>query len=854
MTGTGRHISGDDLKSFVRGETLDTQLTKTIELHLERCEQCQFVAASYAPDQFEKTLRLYAAESADVRFAEGYQIYEELGRGGAGVVFRGHQPGVDRDVAIKMLVNSSPTHQQMSRLRKEAEALAKVDHPNVVKIFDFGEQNRTPFIAMELVEGPTLDERLRRLTLTPKLAAKIAIDLADAIDCVHQQKVLHRDLKPQNVLLSACSTSANEKQQVDNWNFVPKISDFGLSAFTENNLRTRTGVPLGTPSYMSPEMARGDRQKECPATDVYGLGTILYQCLTGHPPFMGETTASVLKRVIDDELVPVKRLRPNVPSDLAVICERCLAKDPSDRFQTAGQLRSELQRFLDGKPILSKPPGLANVVLKWIKRNPWQTVSAISIVAVLLAIGIGFWINYRTVKDRRDAAIQNYQQARETIWEILDVGRNQSVLEIPELSSLVRAQTENALPLLKKIAHEEGSAKAYVDLVQAQLLLGTLYAAAGEYESAQQQFSAVKFAMAEVEGGEFDAERLASIISAQVKSSVVLISQGQNQQAVDVLLGCRPFLERLRQLQPGKSTTFETAGWYFHSLGSAFSEIKQLELAVQNYHEAIANRENLFDLDEYSREDIKRALADSRTSLATCQMELGKTKLANQIYDTVVEDLKAVLAIKPNDANAMYTISITYLNQSNILAGDSRYDEAVAACSNGIYYAAKIAEADSSNAIYANALSMLFGNRALFKMKAERTEESLSDWIAAKNASRDASTKDYLHCMWIRNLIANDDLELAEAESTKTNIRNFADQNTFLFASNLAWIATKKSDLETSNQIEVDSLVERIKPILDILQQSGALKDPSIVTHINQSDDFILFREKYPEEMATWLK
>jgi serine/threonine-protein kinase len=299
-----------------------------------------------------------APAAAGLPEVPGYEVEGVLGQGGMGVVYRARHLRLNRPVALKMLLTgpyAAPA--ESKRFLREAEAVAALHHPNVVPLYDCGELDGRPYFTMELVEGGTLGQKLSGTPLPAREAAVLVAALADAVQAAHAAGIVHRDLKPSNVLLSADGT--------------PKVADFGLARRADGGPgQTRTGVAVGTPSYMSPCQARGDKSALGPATDIYALGAILYECLTGRPPFKAESTLETLQQVISQEPVPPSRLNARVPRDLGTICLKCLEKDPTRRYPSAAALADDLRRFGRGEPIVARPPGVAELAARWLRRRP----------------------------------------------------------------------------------------------------------------------------------------------------------------------------------------------------------------------------------------------------------------------------------------------------------------------------------------------------------------------------------------------------------------------------------------------------------------------------------------------------
>lgn len=269
----------------------------------------------------------------------GYEILEVLGHGGMGVVYKAKQLGLNRLVALKMvLAGASASPLELARFRAEAEAVAQLQHPNIVQIYEIGEQGGCPFLALEYVVGGSLAAHLDGTPVPPRQAAELVLALSRAVQHAHETGIVHRDLKPANVLLQPDGT--------------PKITDFGLAKRAESDhARTQTGTILGSPSYMAPEQAAGRTSDIGPATDIYALGVILYELLTGRPPFKGASLLETIEQVRENDPVPPRFLQPKTPRDLETICLKCLEKAPRRRYATAADLAADLRAFLHDEPI-----------------------------------------------------------------------------------------------------------------------------------------------------------------------------------------------------------------------------------------------------------------------------------------------------------------------------------------------------------------------------------------------------------------------------------------------------------------------------------------------------------------------
>jgi WD40 repeat protein/tRNA A-37 threonylcarbamoyl transferase component Bud32 len=311
----------------------------------------------------------------------GYELLELLGEGGMGVVFKARQESLNRLVALKMLLSGPVAPEQLARFRTEAESLARLQHPNVIQIHEVGDFEGRPYLVMEYVAGPTLARDLNHTPQPPRRAAELLQVLAGAVQAVHDCGILHRDLKPANILLAHRTVEPGPQPLV---RFTPKIADFGLAKRLGEDASQRSGgVAWGTPSYMAPEQASLRYDLMGPATDVYALGAILYEVLTGRPPFEGGSVDETLIQVVTEEPLSPARLRSTLPRDLVTICLKCLEKEPPKRYDRATDLAEDLRRYLAGEPITARRAGIPERIWRWCHRRP--LVAALGLLSTLLA-------------------------------------------------------------------------------------------------------------------------------------------------------------------------------------------------------------------------------------------------------------------------------------------------------------------------------------------------------------------------------------------------------------------------------------------------------------------------------------
>ena len=343
----------------------------------------------------------------------GYRIVSELGRGGMGVVYRAKQLSANRDVALKVVRNDvldtlplSTRQTTLDRFRHEAHAAAQLEHENLVPVYDVGESGSLRYYAMRFIEGTSLYDMIRHQALSNKDAARYIEPVARGLHYAHKQGVLHRDLKPHNIIIEAKSDQ-------------PRLTDFGLAKFIEaRDELTHAGEVMGTPSYMSPEQAR-DSGRVTPQADVYSLGAALYHILTSRPPFQAANVAETIRQVFDEEPVPPRRLNPAIDRDLETICLKCLQKEPGRRYESALALADDLKRYLTGEPILARPAGYIERTWRWCRRNPRLAVAIGTAVSLALITVTSIVVSNIRITAALAQADHNLQNALQVVDELL---------------------------------------------------------------------------------------------------------------------------------------------------------------------------------------------------------------------------------------------------------------------------------------------------------------------------------------------------------------------------------------------------------------------------------------------------
>ncbi len=465
----------------------------------------------------------------------GYQVLREVGRGGMGVVYLAHDEALKRNVALKMILAGPLAEPDtLNRFRLESQAIARLQHPNIVQIYEVGSWEGNPYFALEYLPGGTLRQFTAGKPQQPQWAAEVVLQLAEAMAFAHQQGIIHRDLKPANILLDKKMVPASSPSSVSGSSaasaavprLIPKITDFGLAKFDpalncleQDNehagARTKTGEVVGTPNYMAPEQAQGRSHQIGPLADIYSLGAILYELLTGQPPFSGPSPAETLVRVLTEEPLPVRKLQPSVPRDLDVICMKCLRKEPFHRYLTAQSLAEDLQHFLHEEPIIARPVPLWERTWKWAKRRPATAVLTLLIMAAIVMILGGGWyysthlqvalkqakLAEETAKLNAKRAEQNAILAEKQRLLADDQRRlamhalNQLVYEVqeklknrPETRALRQALLNTAIEGLREIAKSTAANDPEISRVEAHIQLGQLFTQLSQVDEAAAQY------------------------------------------------------------------------------------------------------------------------------------------------------------------------------------------------------------------------------------------------------------------------------------------------------------------------------------------------------------------------------
>jgi serine/threonine-protein kinase len=569
-----------------------------------------------------------------------------------GVVYRARQEGLQRVVALKMILNGAYAGpEERARFRTEAEAVARLDHSHIVQIHEVGEAAGRPYFSLEYVEGGSLADALRGVPLPGRQAVELVVPLARAMDYAHQQGVIHRDLKPANVLLTRDG--------------LPKITDFGLAKrlrdepeAARGSDHTPSGAILGTPSYMAPEQATGKVRQLGPAADVYSLGAILYELVTGRPPFQAASPADTLLRVIAEEPVAPRRLQPKVPRDLETICLKCLEKDPPKRYATAHALADDLQRFLNGEPIQARPVGLWVHAVKAARRRPALTgllgVSAAATVALLIG---GAIYNARLeaalqeARAERVRAEESFQQARQAVDDYFTRVSESRLLQVPGMQPLRQELLEDALKYYQNFIRQRGDDPALAaELARAYYRVGRIHSWIGSMADAladQRQGRALweKLVKENPTSTPFRvglAQCCGGIAWLQAKTP-------QRAEALESYQQVRSLWQDLVRENPNELSFQTRLATVCHDIANLQAALDQQIEAAQSYQQALAILQPAADKNR-DAPVVQEYLARLYADIATRRFEQGQLPEALQLYQQAQAIKQKLVATNPADS------------------------------------------------------------------------------------------------------------------------------------------------------------------------------------------------------------
>lgn len=638
-----------------------------------------------------------------------YTVLGQLGQGGMGVVYQGYDERLRRPVAIKMIRGRPAGEHLQKRIRREAEAVARLQHPNIVQIYEVGEHNGWPYLVLEFMADGSLAERARGEPQPPRLAAQLLLPLAGAIHHAHRHGIVHRDLKPANVLLRRrIETPPAQSETVKGTakagglqltDFELKVSDFGLAKqLGDVSALSQSGEAIGTPSYMAPEQASGQNSQVGAPADVYALGALLYELLTGRPPFRCILALDTLNQVVSDPPVPPSTLVAMLPRDLETICLKCLEKAPARRYASAQALAEDLQRFLDGRPIAARPVGRVERGARWCRRHP----TGAALVALLLAVAVaGPAAAYHQMQLRQEAdanadlarqqqakAAHYFTRARQAVHDTLTKVANDPRLKQADFHDLRRDLLQTTLPFHEEFVQEQTDdpdlraeqAAAHGDLARLRFEMGDLVAAKRDAGLAREAFD--RLAAADPANSKYRDGQAYCLNT----SGMVARAAGESAEALTYFRQAGQAWEKLAADYPG-------------SLGPRL----ELGVALEGQTQVLQESGRLAEAEEHCRRALKvqERLAANHPTVPACQLQLvnGLVNLASTLSRQgrfteaephsrqAVERLQELATKYPSYLDFRTNLGTARINYGILLAELSRWadaeaqeEEAIAVC------------------------------------------------------------------------------------------------------------------------------------------------------------------------------
>ncbi len=676
---------------------------------------------------------------------------------------------------------------------------------------------------MELIDGPNLATALQGTPLDVQKAAILIRTLATAMAHAHEHRILHRDLKPQNVLLSykhsplQLGDPMSSSRKLD-WS-CPKIVDFGLARLaSEGDFQTKTGEILGTPSYMAPEMIGIRSEDVGPAIDIYGLGAILYECLTGRPPFQGSSIAETTHSILTQEPVPIRTLRPNVPRDLQTICLRCLNKNPQRRFADAQELASDLQRFIEGQPINSRPVSDWERAWCWSKRNPSRALMLVSLVALIIIFPSAGFYHYRQLNNEKDIAVHNYEAARASLWKILDKCFESKNAEIPRLSELALSQAKDAHTLFERLAIAEATPRAALDLARSKTMIGSLSVTLNHLDEAKVHLNeAAKICEPLVANSKFEYEALLKLTEIHNKLAVASMTSREYSSATESMKQAIAYHSRLEKLDAHNVDLSGERAWTYHNMGTVYLLSKNYDDAITYFQLSVALRSKLDDGRKETNE-IAHGIAGSLVNLALIHVERGTLEIGETEYRRAIKLLERVINDDPFNPTAIVDLSSAALNLATLLGNSDRIAEAIDLCSSAIEKLQSLIAREPNLPLPRQNLFMLLATRAQLYTATQNYIKASLDWDQATSYALDDNWKTCCPLYAIRELANSGETMVAYDRLTAAQSQYSTPLQLFACAETWAIIA-KNSGLqsETNSKPVAEMETEAISHAINIL-------------------------------------
>ncbi|GAB5442195.1 MAG: serine/threonine-protein kinase [Fuerstiella sp.] len=609
-----------------------------------------------------------------------YEVLEEIARGGMGVVVRAREKKLKRIVALKMILGGQLADESdIKRFYIEAEAAAALHHPGIVPIYEVGSVDGQHFYSMQLVEGPSLTDRVRKGPLPPRQAAELMLQIGHAVQFAHENNIIHRDLKPENVLLNASGR--------------PMVTDFGLAKSIDSgdNL-TQSGQILGTPGYMSPEQALGRIDLQGPGVDIYSLGAILYFLLTGRPPFQAASTLETLDQVVKQMPVSPRDLNAAVPRDIETICLKCLAKDPRQRYFSAKSLADDLQRFLNGMPVMARPAGTATRLWRWCLRNP--AVAALSAAVILsLIAGTTFSTQYALLARRRaneaererEAAQRNFSLAREAVDRYFTRVSEDTLLNQPGMQHLQKQLLRDALEYYQQfVSQRADDDSAREELASALFRVGIIEEAVGaNLENSRDNLLHAKRIQEEIlqsNPADLQTQRnLADTVNALCR---IYLKTNDADKALSAAERSLELRQSAWNSQPDDLELQRLVASSQMNLGLVHREQGNLQPAASAIKQAQELRRDL--LQQTSPPRVQRDLGMGYYNLGNIALDAGDVQTASTMVAQAITAFETAVDQSPEDFRNRRLLALCLQLQGDLIAEAGRVEDAIESYRTGV--------------------------------------------------------------------------------------------------------------------------------------------------------------------------
>lgn len=595
-----------------------------------------------------------------------YELLEELGRGGMGIVYRAKQRSVNRLVALKVIrpdrlasMSLSNQRKTIDRFRLEAEAAARINHDNLVTVYEVGCDAGMHYFSMRFVEGSSLSDAIREHPAENRRAAEWLEPICRAVEAVHRQGILHRDLKPQNILLEQ-STGRS------------LLADFGLAKLADDETAmTQTGDAVGTPAYMSPEQFE-DASRIGAAADIYGLGATLYCVLSGRPPFQASSAIQTMKQVLETEAIPLRQLNPAVDRDLETICMKCLDKSPARRYESSAALADELKRYLEGRPILARPVSPPERAVRWCRRNPLvASLIGVSFAAVLfgvIALGVS---NVRTEAARKRSE-ESFHEAKSAVNELFTLVSEERLLNEPGMQQVRRDLLERARGYYERfLDRHANNPTLQTELAATKFRMGLIEETLGEPQKALEWFASARDsqkAQAAAQPDSLDAARALSNTLTAIGR--VAAQRNKLDEAAENFTAAETLRERLIENSTKANEKFDHLRLHANSrmnLGLVERKRGNLDQARKLFLEAQDKRRKALPTNPQDRA-MRRDLAKGYYNLANLAIDHNDEAALRENIDEAIKRYEELLTENPRDLDDQYLLSLCYRLRADLFA------------------------------------------------------------------------------------------------------------------------------------------------------------------------------------------